>query len=228
MGVSGGGGGGGQSSQGYDYTRQLQQSLQSIWGPQAQALSGMYGQTTGLLNQQMGQVPGAAQGLAGQVMPGAQAGLDLMQQYSNPNSQLAQSQLADYSQQVGQQFNREIMPGIRSQAGITGNMGGSRAALAQGVAAGDAATAIAQGGRDIYSHQYDLASQNAQLLPQLASQVYNLGMAPFASMWAPLTSAAGIFGGPTALSASQGQSLGESWNAGRGAPTKPTYGFNLF
>lgn len=228
MGVSGGGGGGGQSSAGFDYSRQLQQSLQSIWGPQAQALSGMYGQTSNLMNQQMQQVPGAATAAGAQVQPYGQQGLDLMSQYANPNSALAQSQLADYSQQVGQNFNREILPGIRSGAGITGNMGGSRAALAQGVAGGDAATAIAQGGRDIYSHQWDMGAQNASMLPQMASQVYNLAMAPYASMWAPLTSAAGIFGGPTALSASQGQTIGESWNAGRGAPTKPSYGLQLF
>ncbi len=228
MGVSGGGGGGGSANQGYNYSRGLTQSLQNIWGPQASALSGMYSGASNLMNTQAAQMPGAANAALGAVNPQAQAGLDLTAQYANPNSALASQLLSNYSDQVGQNFNRVIMPGIRSDAGITGNMGGSRAALAQGVAAGDAAQSIAQGATDIYSHQYDVAQQAAASLPQMASQVYNLAMAPWAAQWAPYSSAAGIFGGPTALSTSQGQTIGEQWNAALGNPTKPNYGLQLF
>ena len=114
---------------------------------------------------------GAAQGAVNQALPGMQAGIAGLQnlaggggplaQYAQPNNALAQQQLGQYSQQVGQEFNRNIMPGIRSGAGITGNMGGSRAALAQGVAGGDAARAIAQGGTDLYAQQYGIGAQAA-------------------------------------------------------------------
>lgn len=228
MGISGGGGGGGSASQGYGYNAQLSQMMQQIWQPQAAALGGLYGQTSNLMNQQMAQVPGAAQTMANQVMPQAQNAYNLMAGYANPNSQLAQQQLSDYSSQVGQNFQREILPGIRSGAGLAGGMGGSRAAVAQGIAAGDAARAIAQGGTDFYSRQYELGAQAAQQMPQMGAQIYNMGMAPYSAAWAPLTSAAGIFGGPTPLSAQQSMGYQEDWNAGRGNPTKPQYGFQLF
>lgn len=225
--IQGGGGGGGSASRGYNYSGNLSQALQTIWGPQAAGLQQMYGGVTNLMNQQAGQIGAAANQALGRTMPQAQQGLNLMAQYANPNSGLAQKQLGQYSEQVGQEFARNILPQIRTGAGLGGNMGGSRAALAQGVAAGDAAQAIAQGGTDLYAQQYALASQAAQMLPQLASQVFNLGMAPYQARWAPYTSAAGIFGGPQVLSGSQSIGMGENWNTQRGNPTKGSWGFGI-
>ena len=227
MGASGGGGGGGSASQGYNYNSQLSQALQTIWGPQAQALQGMYSGVSGLMNQQAGQAQGAAQGQVNQLMPGAMAGYNALQGYANPNTGLAQEQLSQYSQQVGQEFGRNILPQIRTGAGLSGNMGGSREALAQGVAAGDAAKLIAQGGTDLYGQQYALGAQAASQLPGAAGQIYNLGMQPYQAAWAPYVTAAGIFGGPTALQGSQSYGMGEQWNTQKGNPTKPQWGFNL-
>jgi hypothetical protein len=227
MGMQGGGGGGGSASRGYNYGAQLSQALQTIWGPQGAALSNMYGGVSNLMNQQAGQVPGAAQQLSGQSLPYAQQGMRQMAQFANPNSALARRQLGDYSQQVGQEFARNILPQLRTGAGIGGNMGGSREALARGVAGGDAARAIAQGGTDLYAHQYDLAQSAAGMLPQMAGQYFGLGMQPYQAAWAPYTSAAGIFGGPQALSGQQSFNLGENWNNQMGNPTRPSWGFNL-
>lgn len=223
--IQGGGGGGGSASQGYNYSNALNQAVQTIWGPQAKALQQMYGGVSNLMGQQAGQVGGAASRLAAQAMP--YSGMQQLGQYANPNSGLAQRQLSDYSQQVGQEFGRNILPQIRSGAGLSGNMGGSRAALAQGVAAGDAARAIAQGGTDFYAQQYGLGLQAAQALPAAAQSYFNLGMAPYQAQWAPYTAAAGIFGGPQVLSASQGINLGENWNNQRGNPTKGSWGFGI-
>ena len=256
MGVSGGGGGGGGSSQGYDYQTQLQQQLsggmQSIWGPQASALSGLYGQAGKTLQGQSG-IQGAAGKQVGQVMPGAQAGMQGLQRlaagggplssYAAPNNALAKQQVAQLSKDIGQNFQREILPGIRSGAGLAGALGSSRDKLAQGVAAGDAAQAIASGASDLYAQQYGIGAQAAAgqtdamlgaagQLPGAAAQTYNLGMMPYQAAWAPLMSAAGIFGDPTALSKqfgiSQSVGAGESWNKGSQGKTKPQWGFNLF
>jgi hypothetical protein len=221
MGIQGGGGGGGGAQQGYQYNQSLSQQAQNLWAPNAQALQGLYGQATNLMGQQ-----GNMQGVAQNVLKGAMGG-GALGQYAQPNNQLAAQQLQDYSSQVGQNFNREILPGIRGQAGRTGNMGGSRAALAQGVAAGDAASAIAQQGRGLYADQYGIGAQAAAHLPQAISQMYNLGMAPYSAAWAPLSSAAGIFGGPTVLSTGQTQAFGEDWNRGTQKGTKPSWGFSL-
>jgi hypothetical protein len=117
---------------------------------------------------------------------------------------------------------------LRTGAGIGGNMGGSREALARGVAAGDASRAIAQGGTDLYAQQYGMGLQAAQALPGAAQGYYNLAMQPYQAAWAPFMTAAGIFGGPTALSGQQSFGLGESWNQQRGNPQKGNWGFQLF
>ena len=248
MGMQGGGGGGGSASRGYQYNANLSQAMQSIWGPQAQALQGLYSGTSNLMNSQASQVPAAAAAWSSQAMPYAQAGMSqlsdiaagggALSQYAQPNNALAQQQLGQYSQQVGQEFGRNILPQLRTGAGISGNMGGSREALARGVAAGDAANAISRGGTDLYAQQYGIgansaaALQQARLgaataLPGAASSVYNLGMQPYQAAWAPFMSAAGIFGGPQALTSQQSYGLGENWNNQAGNPTKGSWGFNL-
>lgn len=241
MGISGGSQS--ASSSGYGYNQSLAQSIngQGVWGPQAQALSGMYGQATGLANQQQGQVGAAANKLSQPGVAASQAGLTSLQgianmqgplaQFANPNSALAQQQLSNATSDITQNFQRSILPSITQGAGLTGNIGGSRMALAQGTAMGDAASAISKAGTDIYSNIYntaaqsaagltDAASQAAGMLPTVAQGIYNLGMSPFQASWAPLTSLAGILGGPTTLSygasqaASQGEQLQQSRSKG--------------
>lgn len=249
MGIQGGGGGGGSANRGYNYGAQLSQALQTIWGPQASALQNMYGGVSNLMNSQAGQVPGAAASYAGATMPylgnamgqlnDIARGGGVLGQYAQPNNQLAQRQLSNYSQQVGQEFARNILPQLRSGAGLGGNMGGSREALARGVAGGDAARAIAQGGTDLYAQQYGIGAQSANALqnyrmqaagalPGAASAYFGMGMQPYQAAWAPYTSAAGIFGGPQVLSGQQSFNLGENWNNQMGNPQKPSWGFQLF
>lgn len=249
MGMSGGTSS--QSSSGYGYNQSLAQSVngQSIWGPQAQQLTNLYGQAQGLMGQQQGQVGAAANKFSQQGVQASQAGLNSLQgianmqgplsQYAQPNSALAQQQLGNATADITQNFQRNIMPGITSGAGLTGNIGGSRQALAQGVAAGDAASAIGKAGTDIYSNMWntgaqaaagltDAASQAAGMIPSAAQGLYNLGMSPFQAAWAPLTSMAGILGGPQALSygLSQAQSAGEQSQQSKGK--SGNFGFSFF
>jgi hypothetical protein len=228
MGFSGGQSSGASSGSSYGYNQSLAQSMQGVWGPQVGQLVSMYGQAGALANQQQQTVPVAAKALSSQVQPAAQFGLNQMQQFANPNSALAQRQTADLADTVGTQFNRTIMPGITSAAGLGGNIGGSRQALAQGVAAGDAARAISSGATDFFTNVYNQAGQAAQALPGMAAGVYNLGMQPFQSAWAPLSSMAGILGGPTVLSQSQARSQAEnaSWQKSQNEGWQG--GFNLW
>jgi hypothetical protein len=161
--------------------------------------------------------------------------------YANPDSALAKQQLGSATADITQNFQRNILPSITSNAGLAGGIGGSRMALAQGVAGGDAASAIAKAGTDIYSNMYntgaqsaagltDAMSQAAGMLPSAAQGIYNLGMAPFQAQWAPLTSLAGILGGPTTLSQSYGisqaQGQQEQWNQAQGKQSE--FGFKFF
>jgi hypothetical protein len=228
MGMSGGTSSGSSSGASYGYNTSLAQSMQNIWGPQAGALAGMFGQATNLANQQQGQVPAAAFGLNGKVQPAAQYGLNQMRQFANPNSALARRQTADLADTVGTEFNRTIMPGINSAAGLGGNIGGSRQALAQGVAAGDAARAISSGATDFFTNAYNQAGNAAAQLPGMAAGVYNLGMQPFQSAWAPLSSLAGILGGPTVLNRSQAMSQQQNWANQQSTNKSSQFGFNLW
>lgn len=228
MGLSGSQQSSSSTGSSYGYNQSLAQSAQGVWGPQAGALADMYGKASGLANSQASQVPAAATRLAGKVTPQAQYGLNQMQQFANPNSALAQRQTADLASTVGDQFKRQIMPGIQSAAGLGGNIGGSRQALAQGVAAGDAAKAISSGATDFFSNAYNQAASAAQALPGMAQSVYNLGMQPFQAAWAPLSSMAGILGGPTVLNKSLAQSVGQNMSSQASQGSGWQGGFNLW
>jgi hypothetical protein len=228
MGVSGGSSNQESSSNSYGYNQSLAQSMQSIWAPQASALTGMYGGATALQKQQQQQVPGAARRLGAQVQPAGQFGLDQMTQFANPNSGLARRQTADLADTVGTEFGRSILPQITSGAGLGGNIGGSREALAKGVAGGDAARAISSGATDFFSNAYSTAASAASQLPGMAANVFNLGMQPFQAAWAPMSALAGILGGPTTLNRSQALNQSENWAQAQSQGASKQFGFSLW
>jgi hypothetical protein len=213
-----------------------------IWGQQIPGFAQLFSNAMGLQSQQSGQLPGTASGLVAGVMPQAQAGLGALSRiaggsspieaYTSPNNDLARTQLGQMTDDISSNFARSILPQIRTGAGLAGGVGGSREALAQGVAAGDASRAIASAGTNLYGQQYQIGANAAagatdarlaagQALPGLASQVFNLGMAPMQAAWAPLQALAQILGNPAILSRqmstgvdlnkSSGQSKGGGW-----------------
>jgi hypothetical protein len=84
--------------------------------------------------------------------------------------------LGVYAQQVGQQFNREIMPGIQGQAALGGGLGGSRAGIAQGLAAAEAQRNIQNFGAQLYGQGQDRALQAAGAQGQLAQGLAQAGL----------------------------------------------------
>lgn len=256
MGFSGGSSNQSSSGYGYGYNQSLAQSLnastQNVWGAQAPALQNLYGQAGNLAASQA-DAGARSQGLVDAQQGNVNAGMGALRNlasgggplaaYAAPNNELARQQLDQASAAIGENFNRNILPGITSAAGQVGGIGGSREALARGVAAGDASNAISRAATDIYSQQYGIGAQAAagmndsmlsaaSAIPGAAAGAVNLGMSPYAASWAPLQSLAGILGGPTvlgnSLGLSQASSEAENWNSQKSSGRSSQWGFNLF
>jgi hypothetical protein len=248
MGISGGSSSGKSESAGYGYSSSLANSVnaaqntssQNVWGAQAPALGNLYQQAQDKAGQ------GVDAGSAGAMATGIGAlsklagGTTPLDQFATPNSALAQQQLGAAATQIGNQFNRVVLPGLTSSAGVAGALGGSRDMLARGLAASDAQQQIADAGTSIYSNMWNSAASAAagktdamlsagQALPGAALQNFGLS-------WAPLQQLAGILGGPTVLGQSSGNSFGlsqagsqsENWNSSKSTQSASNFGFNFF
>ena len=208
---------------------------QSIWGGQSPFLQALYQGAQGLQQQQSGQVPGAAAGYAQEGLRGARTGMSQMQdiartggpvgQYAKPNNALAQEQLAQMSTNIGNEFQRNVLPGLNSAAGVAGAMGGSRNAIGRGLAASDAQRQIAEAGTNLYGQQYGIGAQAAGqatqarmgaagALPGMGQDIYNLGMSPFSAAWAPYTALAQMIGSPVTLASSKQSGKKSQFNFG--------------
>ena len=127
---------------------------------------------------------------------------------------------------------------------MSGGIGGGRHAIAQGVAMGDAAQAVAQAGTSIYGNMYNTAAQAAagqsdamlsagSALPGAATSAYNLGMSPFSSAsGGRIHSSPRILGGPTVLGSSYGMSQAasgaENWGTATSKGKSSQLGLNLW
>jgi hypothetical protein len=143
-----------------------EQQFQNLWA-QAGAMNNS-GAQQGLgynaYNQAQGLNQAGANALGGANMAGAFGTLNRLQ---NPGMD---PMMGAYAQQVGQQFNEQIMPQLRGDAMVAGGFGGSRAGIAQGVAAGQAQRNIQNFGAQLYGQNQDRAMQAAQLAGGLAGQ----------------------------------------------------------
>lgn len=104
---------------------------------------------------------------------------------SEYNSDLVNEQIAGLSDDVNLAYQKQVQ-GLNQQASASGNMGSSRAGVAQGVMAGQAQKAIASGSLQYrtaeqsaafnrYSSMLGLQSQGANQLASLAAQQINNG-----------------------------------------------------
>lgn len=257
MGFSSGSSNQTSSSNSYGYSNNLAQSINqsasSVWGGQAPFLQQGYGAASSLAARQQPQVEAAANRMGAAGYADAQAGTGALRDiaqtggpvaaYASPNNELARTQLQQMSDDIGSEFRRSILPGIQSAAGQVGAIGGSRAALAKGVAAGDAARAIGSAATDLYGRQYEIGANAAAgatdarlsagtALPSAATQAYNLGLSPFSAAWGPIQSLMSSIGGPTVLQnsygLSQAQSGSENWGNSQSAGGSRNFGFQFF
>lgn len=214
--------------------------------------------------QQSGQLGGAGQGFLGNLQQGAAGQLGGQQlqnqaaqqaiQGGGPGGDFLQGAIAQgnpflnqqvqaLGQQIGQQFQEQVLPGIRRNATSVGGLGGGRQGVAEGIAGRGSQQAFANQAANLgfqnFGQQLGAAGQlqqNALQGGQLAGQgvsqqlgsataglgslggLFNLGLAPFGAQFQPLQQQAGLVGGPTVLSEqqSQGQSSAFNVNAGFG------------
>ena len=125
-------------------------------------------QGQGYLNQGAGAVGGAL----GQLGQGQQA-FNTLGNLQNPG---VDPMMGVYADQIGQQFNRQVMPALQGQAILGGGLGSSRAGIAQGLAASDAQRNIQNFGAQLYGQGQDRALQAAGAQGNLANQFAQTGL----------------------------------------------------
>jgi hypothetical protein len=162
------------------YARAQQQSWQPSGGFGAlDQAGGAYGQAGGLYGQSLGSLGQAGSlyggslgylGQAGGAYGQSQAALNRL---ANPTQ--ADPMQAVYARNLGQQFNEQIMPGLKGDAAIGGGLGGSRAGIAQGLAGARMGQQMQDFAAQLYGQQQDRALQAGQAL-QGVGQGYLQGM----------------------------------------------------
>ncbi len=218
----------------------LQQSQQAPLGQAAFDLGGQLSQTgqQGITN-----IGNIQQALGGE-LPGFGATADaqqaLRQQAFGENPEL-QNQINLLGQDIGQTFQQQILPGIQSEAIGTGQLGGGREGVAQGLASQAALSEFQRGAQTFRSEDItrQLAAagqlgqlglgQQAQTGAQLGDagalnlgalgelqNLFNLGLSPFAAEFGALNNLAGIIGQPTVLQQGAAQATGEAASKGFG------------
>jgi hypothetical protein len=75
-----------------------------------------------------------------------------------------------YARQIGQNFNEQIMPGLRGEAALAGGLGSSRAGIAQGLAGARAGQQLQDFGAQLYGQNQDRAALAAQAAGGLGMQ----------------------------------------------------------
>jgi hypothetical protein len=151
-----------------------------------------------------------SQGLLGGLGPYANAATNpafqnLLQRAQGGSPYLGQ-QIQGLGADIGQFFNQQILPGIQSQYGMGGTLGGSRQSIAQGMASQDALRQFTQGATNLRQADYSQGLQAAGMLGNLGQQqignlgnLYNLGMSPYQAQFAPWQALSGIIGSPAVL-----------------------------
>jgi len=192
---------------GFNIGKTKSSSSQNVWAPQAGALTDIYGQAGNVYQQTQGQLPQAQSQLQSLQGPAMQAYGALAAGAQNPY--LAGMAQAGFDQ-VGRQFQQQIMPGLVGGANAAGQLGGERFAQMQAQAAAEAQRAMGDVGNQIYGNAWQSGMQGQQAALQALPNLQNLGMASMALPWMNLGAYKSAVGAPTVLgaSSSKGSSFG--------------------
>jgi hypothetical protein len=177
--------------------------FQNLWA-QAGAVNDIGGQQQlgyNAYNQAQGLGQQAYNQLGGQNMQGAFGTLNQLQ---NPGTD---PMMGVYGRAIGQQFNEQIMPGLRGDAMVGGGYGGSRAGIAQGLAGARAGQQMQDFGAQLYGQNQDrrlqaanaagaLSGSVSQAYGGLADQAQGLGQFGMGIPWYNLQQYAGLLGSP--------------------------------
>lgn len=194
----------------------------TVWNDQAPFLNDLYNRAQMASYGGMGadfanQISGQAQAGFGQQMgggfqtPGLQQGL---QNFGGMQNQALGGAIDAGLGQIGNNFNRNIMPGINAGSAMTNTSGGSRQGIAQGLAASDANQQATDFVKQMQSQNWGQQMQNQlgaynQLgglqNQQNTAQQGALGLAPqtsnlgFGAQYGDLSALSGLLGSPTVL-----------------------------
>ena len=168
-----------------------------------------------------------AQGNAGMYGQYGQAGANMLGQYANPgNNPYLQQQIGQLGTNIGQNLQRNILPGINQGFAGAQQRGSSRHGIAQGLALQGAQQQFQEGATGLYSNAYNQGQQAANQLAQygqqgkyqqgaLAQQNYNtlgqlgatnaqIGQNQFNAQFTPFQIGQQVIGAPSLLSNSYG------------------------
>ena len=165
---------------------------QDVWGAQAPALQDLYGAAAALMLGQ-GQYGRGAEGVAARARS---AWADQLTPGGNPYFEKSVQGAID---QATQGFTRDVLPELDARGVGVGQYGGERDSLARGQAAGQFGAGLSQQVAGLYANQYATDQQRAAAALGQSGNVQAMQMAP-------LTTAAGIVGGPTVLGRQQSTS----------------------
>lgn len=184
-------------------SQQSSSSAQNVWNIQAPYLQQLYGQGA-----MMGGAPGPT------VNPGA---YDAWQSALTGGINPATGDVINQAtQQMGLDFSRNVLPGIRRDAVAAGAGGGTRQGIAEGLAAGEAARAMASTRTNLTAAALDQANQaRTAALGLSPAMMQSAALLP----WTNVEEFAKVLGSPTVLGTSQGSgsSQGYSFAAQGGA-----------
>ena len=179
---------------------------------------------------QMGQVNANQGTQAGN--QGLQGGFDALNQSQNTiNSLMNPGQdprLGAFSRQIGREFNDNILPGIRSDAQGVGALGGSRAGIAEGLAASRVGQQIQDFGAQVFGDQQQTRLNAASLGGQQAQGFGGLGQFGMSIPFFNLMQKQGLLGSPIQTDRgafSSGFNRTESSQSAKGKGTQA--GFNV-
>jgi len=99
-----------------------------------------------------------------------QAGANMLGQYANPNNPYVQQQIGQLGQNIGQNLQRNILPGINQGFAGAQQRGSSRHGIAQGLALQGAQQQFQEGATGLYSNAYNQGQQAANQLAQYGQQ----------------------------------------------------------
>ncbi len=206
-------------------------SRQQVWDQQAAFLTNLWPVVQGLFQEQNQNIFSVAQQTADEVggyISGAGNILGDLASGADPGGAYMRSRLSDgnpylqgsidaYGQDIARNLAENILPELRSGGVAAGAPGGSRAYLAQGMAAQEATREFARGSNQM--RLADLAQTDAlagrmgmqqmmasQAMAGLAEPAYNLGMSPYNAAWMPAMNYASILGSPVVLGRSDSES----------------------
>ena len=195
---------------GFGQTNTSNVGFGQVWGGQDPYLQSMYGLAQGQYNQAQGvplqqaqQFIGGVQGAAGGAFNALAAG---------PQNPYLTGMVQAGMDQVGRQFQQQIMPGLIGGANAAGQLGGERYGLLQGQAVGDATRAMGDVANQMYGQAWTSGMQGQQAALQALPQMQNLGMASLSVPWANLGQYANMLGNPTILNTTQGKGGGYTFS----------------